>query len=227
MCRYLKHQGNWKLKQFKGMDFNTIREKFESLFRIQSHFVQPDERTKQLAGFELFPRPQKKLITAVSTGAVTSIETQAIYSTEGELNLRSRKRKRLEEAPKEVGDTLSDSESRQCIKFLRDEDTLKNQIPIGGHSPIIKLGIVTTELGETNEVLRQDGSLYYCRSLREVLEVFNRQDVFALYKCSQTELLPMMARGYEVMLWGDMELMMEANEASSFWKTQDTWRIYN
>lgn len=113
------------------------------------------------------------------------------------------------------------------MNFLVDEGTLVDTLPLGAHSPISGWEIVTTELGETNAVSRQDGSSHYFMNLREVLDVFNRQDLFNLHKRLEMELKGRKTRGFEVLLWGDMTLMMNshAHDDSSFWKTQGTWRI--
>lgn len=126
-----------------------------------------------------------------------------------------------------VGDSPSDSEARRCVNFLLDEDTLRDTIPVGAHSPISRWEVVTTELGGTNVVYRQDGSSHYFKNLRELFEVFNRRDLFSLDKCTELELMGRKARGFEVMLWGYFQLMMnsKADDDSSFWKTQTTWKI--
>ncbi|GJS24475.1 ribonuclease H-like domain-containing protein [Tanacetum coccineum] len=54
---------------------------------------------------------------------------------------------------------------------------------------------------------------------------FDRQDVLELYKLVKERLQSESLEGYDLLLWGDLKIMMEPNAEHEIWKNQQDWNL--
>ncbi|GJZ10942.1 hypothetical protein Tco_0545701 [Tanacetum coccineum] len=103
----------------------------------------------------------------------------------------ARKRKRPQ------SDVDSDDEHRKCLK------------------------IVTFEDGDYLVIYRVDGNFKAFNCLLEVLHIFDGQDLFHLYDLVMDQYSKITLEGIELILWGDLKIMMESSQEENDQKLKD------
>ncbi|GJS78882.1 hypothetical protein Tco_0728763 [Tanacetum coccineum] len=83
--------------------------------------------------------------------------------------------------------------------------------------------------GDYLVVYRVNGNFRAFNYLMEVLHIFDRQHLFHLYDLVIKQYLETTPEGIEVILWGDLKIMMESlievTDQGDFWNDQQDWEI--
>ncbi|GKE72790.1 hypothetical protein Tco_1534831 [Tanacetum coccineum] len=172
MIKYLKNQGNYKIRDFKGMSYDEIRPIFEKFWDFNQQFVPIDLEH----GTEKMKSPEKiKSAEKVEEEDVaTQKEMQEVSKETGAKRKKyiprksTRKRQKMEE----------DADKEELKGFL--EIVPKDDIPIEVESLSTKYPIVdwkTYILSETcmhYKIIRGDESSRNYKILSEMLEDFDR-----------------------------------------------------
>ncbi|GKC67069.1 putative ribonuclease H-like domain-containing protein, partial [Tanacetum coccineum] len=94
---------------------------------------------------------------------------------------------------------------------------------------ISKLDKVSSPEGDYLVVYRVNGNFRAFNYLMEVLHIFDRQDLFHLYDLVMKEYSESTPEGIELILWGDLKIMMESSievtDQGDFWNDQQDWEI--
>ncbi|GKC40248.1 hypothetical protein Tco_1052632 [Tanacetum coccineum] len=105
---------------------------------------------------------------------------------------------------------------RQKTDFdLKEENQLKDF-----------LNIVPDEEGEVNyEILdkRSDGSSRWIKSFFEMVTRFDRTNLEELYNLVMKKFETTTSKGTDLILWGSLKTMFEANADDDLWKNQEEW----
>ncbi|GKA71066.1 hypothetical protein Tco_0777205 [Tanacetum coccineum] len=140
----------------------------------------------------------------------------------GHMKMLSRKRK----IPQP--DVDSDDEHRKCLKIITFEGTLDSDI-MEKKSVIARINKVSSPDGDYLVIYRANGNFRAFNCLLEVLQIFDRQDLFHLYDLVMEQYSEITLEGIELILWGDLKIMMESsteeNDQSDFWSDQQDWKI--
>ncbi|GJT56065.1 hypothetical protein Tco_0991119 [Tanacetum coccineum] len=91
------------------------------------------------------------------------------------------------------------------------------------------LNNVSSPDGDYLVIYRANGNFRAFNYLLEVLHIFDRQDLFHLYDLVMKPYLEVTLEGTELILWGDLKIMMESsteeNNQSDFWNNQQNWEV--
>ncbi|GKE58858.1 hypothetical protein Tco_1498043, partial [Tanacetum coccineum] len=130
--------------------------------------------------------------------------------------------------PRSLKEVDSDEEHRRCLKIIDADDTIDSEV-METKSLLAELHKVSSPDGDYLVVYRANGSFRAFNYLIEVLHIFHRQDMFHLYELVLKQCLEIILEGYELILWGDLKIMMESssevNDQSDFWVDQQAWKI--
>ncbi|GJS67735.1 hypothetical protein Tco_0682300 [Tanacetum coccineum] len=130
--------------------------------------------------------------------------------------------------PRKQSDDDSDDEHRKCLKIVTFEATIDSEI-MEKKSVITRLDKVSSPDGVYLVIHRANGNFRAFNYLMEVLHIFDRQDLFHLYELMMEQYSEITLEGYELILWGDLKIMMESstkeNDQSDFWSNQQEWKI--
>ncbi|GJZ07334.1 hypothetical protein Tco_0541127 [Tanacetum coccineum] len=159
MIKYLKNQGNYKIKDFQGMSYNEIRPIFEKVWNFNQHkHVDP----------ELEKKKEKDKTTQVEEEVAKKPETKRKKSIPRKSTKDSAKRRKIEkDAEKEGLKEYLDVIPREDVAI--DVDSLSTKYLIMDWKTHIVL-----EKFMYYQVFRGDGSSKNYKILSEMLEDFDR-----------------------------------------------------
>ncbi|GJR18358.1 hypothetical protein Tco_0966885 [Tanacetum coccineum] len=112
--------------------------------------------------------------------------------------------------PRKQSDDDSDDEHRKCLKIVTFEGTLDSEI-MEKKSVIARLDKVSSPDGDYLVIYRANGNFRAFNYLMEVLHIFDRQDLFHLYELIMEQYSEITLEGFELILWGDLKIMMESS----------------
>ncbi|GJR70947.1 hypothetical protein Tco_0017012 [Tanacetum coccineum] len=126
----------------------------------------------------------------------------------------ARKRKRPQP------DVDSDDEHRKCLKIVTFEGTIDSEI-MKRKSIIARLNKVSSPDGDYLVIYKANGNFRAFNYLMEVLHIFDRQDLFHLYELVMKQYSEVTMEGIELILWGDLKIMMESSKEENDQKLED------
>ncbi|GJY89365.1 hypothetical protein Tco_0504561 [Tanacetum coccineum] len=132
----------------------------------------------------------------------------------GHIKMLARKRKRPQ------SDVDSDDEHKKCLKILTFEGTMDSEI-MERKSVIDRLNKVSSPDGDYLVIYRANGNFRAFNYLLEVLHIFDRQDLFHLYDLVMEHYSEVKMEGIELILWGDLKIMMESSIEENDQKLED------
>ncbi|GJV00574.1 hypothetical protein Tco_1329844 [Tanacetum coccineum] len=196
MMTYLKHVGNKKHSDLKSKTFEEIQAMYEKVKRFDESF------------------------TAVGS---TEDERRIKEMNEG-VKDTDQKRLKEEDTAKEKerpqSDVDSDDEHRKCLKIVTFEGTIDSEI-MEKKSFISKMDKVSSPEGDYLVIHRANGNFRAFNYLMEVLHIFDRQDLFHLYNLMMEQYSEITLEGIELILWGDLKMMMDSSTEGNDQKFED------
>ncbi|GJS42018.1 hypothetical protein Tco_0567061 [Tanacetum coccineum] len=211
MCMYLKNQGGYKQSHFKGMSYEDIRPIFERVWDQNNAFVPKDyeieKEVMKRPGFDFQQKFNKK------------------RSREDSDEDNAKKQKLEDDAEKEELRDSMDVVPRDDIAI--DVESLPTKYPIVDWKTH-----VLTENMMYYQIIRADGSSKNYKVFSEMLDDFDRQDVMDLYRLVQERYDTTSPGVYDLLLWGDLEILFEPNKEDEIWKNQQdynliSWRLFD
>ncbi|GJU25346.1 hypothetical protein Tco_1163967 [Tanacetum coccineum] len=203
MMTYLKHVGNFKHSDLKTKKFEEIQALYEKIKRSDEDFIAigsaEDER--------MIKEMNEKGIDSSKDDSVK----EEVKEEEGTKKRKSGHIKMIaRKKPRPLKDVDSDEEHRRCLKIVTFEGTIDSEI-METKSFISRLDKVSSPEGDYLVVYRVNGNFRAFNYLMEVLHIFDRQDLFHLYELITRQYLEVTLEGYELILWGDLKIMMESS----------------
>ncbi|GJQ93313.1 hypothetical protein Tco_0004452 [Tanacetum coccineum] len=223
MIKYLKNQGNYKIRDFKGMSYNDIRPIFEKVWDFNQNIEPMD--AEHGSEKQQSPTKEKSPEKVVEEEIDTQEELKEAVKEPGAKRKKSiprkttRKRQKLEE----------DAEKDELKGFL--DIVPREEAPIEIESISTKFPIVdwkTCVLTETfmyYQVFRGDGSSKNYKVLSEMLEDFDRLDVEELFRLVKERYSTSRPEGFDLMLWGDLHTLFEPDEDDEIWRDQHEYNL--
>ncbi|GJU08880.1 hypothetical protein Tco_1125310 [Tanacetum coccineum] len=213
MMTYLKHVGNKKHSDLKSKTFEEIQALYEKVKRFDESFTAvgstEDERRIKEMNEGVKDTDQKRLKeedTAKVPAKVEVTEQGTKKRKGGHIKMIARKK------PRKQSDDDSDDEHRKCLKIVTFEGTLDSEI-MEKKSVIARLDKVSSPDGDYLVIYRANGNFRAFNYLMEVLHIFDRQDLFHLYELMMEQYSEITLEGFELILWGDLKIMMESSTA--------------
>ncbi|GKC64875.1 hypothetical protein Tco_1097473 [Tanacetum coccineum] len=230
MMTYWKHVGNKKHSDLKNKTFEEIQALYEKVKRFNESFTAvgstEDERKIKEMNEEAKDPKQKRLKkrdakettkkedTTKVPAKVDVIEQGTKKRKGGHMKMLARKRKRPQP------DVDSDDEHRKCLKIVTFEGTIDSEI-MERKSVIARLNKVSSPDGDYLVIYRANGNFRAFNYLLEVLHIFDRQDLFHLYELVMKQYSEVTMEGIELILWGDLKIMMESSKEENDQKLED------
>ncbi|GJU61252.1 putative ribonuclease H-like domain-containing protein [Tanacetum coccineum] len=123
--------------------------------------------------------------------------------------------RRIKEMNKGVKDTnqkrLKEEDTKQVPAKVEvtEQGTLDSEI-MEKKSGIARLDKVSSPDGDYLVLYKANGNFKAFNYLMEVLHIFDRQDLFHLYELMMEQYSKITLEGFELILWGDLKIMMES-----------------
>ncbi|GJU88328.1 hypothetical protein Tco_1300751 [Tanacetum coccineum] len=191
MMPYLKHVGGKKHADLKNKNFEEIQVLYKKVKRSDKDFIAigsaKDERQIKEMNEE-FKDPKRRGLSMRLQGKKT----------------HQRKR------PRPQPDDDSDDEHKKFLRIVTFESTIDSEI-METKSFDSKLHKVSSPDGDYLVVYRVNGHFRAFNYLMEVLHIFDRQDLFHLYDLVMKEYSEITPEWIELILWGDLKIMMESS----------------
>ncbi|GJS44017.1 hypothetical protein Tco_0569060 [Tanacetum coccineum] len=122
--------------------------------------------------------------------------------------------------PRKQSDVDSDDEHRKCLRIVTFESTIDSEI-MEKKSFIARLNKVSSPDGDYLVIYRANGNFRAFNYLMEVLHIFDRQDLYHLYNLMMEQYSKITLEGIELILWGDLKIMMESSTEENDQKFKD------
>ncbi|GKE23548.1 hypothetical protein Tco_1435060, partial [Tanacetum coccineum] len=130
--------------------------------------------------------------------------------------------------PRSLKDVDSDKEHKRCLKNVIFENTIDTEV-MENKSIVTELHKVSSPDRDYLVLYIANGSFRGFNYLIELLHILDRQDLFHIYELITKQYLEVTLEGYELILWGDLKVMMEStmeeNDFKDFWEDQQKWEI--
>ncbi|GJY79325.1 hypothetical protein Tco_0485126 [Tanacetum coccineum] len=205
MCMYLKNQEGYKLSHFKGISHEDIRPIFERVWDQNQAFVPKDSEIEKevmkRSGFDLQQEFVKK--------------DEALSFTQ------------KQPARGKAEDDTEKEELQVYLNIVPEEESLDIE------SLATKYLIVDWEtqiLANDKyyyQIKRADGSVKHYKIFSAMLYDFDRQDVLELYRLVKERFQTASPEGYDLLLWGDLKIMIKPNEEDEILEKSAKTRNHN
>ncbi|GJS12850.1 hypothetical protein Tco_0407322 [Tanacetum coccineum] len=221
MMTYLKHVGNKKHSDLKSKTFEEIQAMYEKVKRFDESFTAvgstEDERRIKEMNEGVKDTDQKRLKEEDTAKVPTKVEVTEQGTKKrkgGHIKMIARKKKRPQ------SDVDSDDEHRKCLKIVTFEGTIDSEI-MEKKSFISKMDKVSSPEGDYLVIHRANGNFRAFNYLMEVLHIFDRQDLFHLYNLMMEQYSEITLDEIELILWGDLKIMMDSLTEGNDQKFED------
>ncbi|GJW97315.1 hypothetical protein Tco_0179123 [Tanacetum coccineum] len=216
MMTYLKHVGGKKHSELKTKTFEEIQVLYERLKRQDQNFVAigsaEDEReikemnkeSKDLEKKILKKRVVNEEDTAKVPAKQEATEQGTKKRKSGHVKMIARKR------PRPQPDDDSEDEHKKCLRITTFESTIDSEI-METKSFIARLHKVSSPDGNYLVIYRVNRHFREFNYLIDVLHIFDRHDLFYLYDLVMKQYLEITPEDFELILWGDLKIMMESS----------------
>ncbi|GJR01759.1 hypothetical protein Tco_0524743 [Tanacetum coccineum] len=122
--------------------------------------------------------------------------------------------------PRKQSDVDSDDDHRKCLRIITFEGTIDGEI-MEKKSFIARLNKVSSPDRDYLVIYRANGNFRAFNYLMEVLHIFDRQDLYHLYNLMLEQYSETTLKGIELILWGDLKIMMESSTEENDQKFED------
>ncbi|GJY17140.1 putative ribonuclease H-like domain-containing protein, partial [Tanacetum coccineum] len=202
MMTYLKHVGNKKHANLKTKSFEEIKALYDKVKRFDDSFVavgsiKDERRIKEINEGAIDHDKKKEVVKKDDTTKVHAKQDETEQGTKkrkgGHIKMIARKKAR----PQPEID--SDDEHRRCLRIVELDSTIDSEV-METKSLIARLNKVSSPDGDYLVVYRANGNFRALNYLLEVLHIFDRQDLFHLYKLVMKQYSEITLEGIELIL---------------------------
>ncbi|GJR13138.1 ribonuclease H-like domain-containing protein [Tanacetum coccineum] len=214
MMTYLKHVGNKKHFELKSKSFKEVKAMYEKLKRFDEGFTAIDsvederkieEMNKRASDHDKKKKHVKEDDSTKEPAKQDETEQGTKKRKSGRIKMIARKRKRPQSA-----DVDSDDEHRKCLRVVALDSVIDSEV-MEIKFIIARINKVSSPDGDYLVIYKANGNFRAFNYLLEVLHIFDRQDLFNLYDLVMEEYSKMTLEGFELILWGDLKVMMESS----------------
>ncbi|GKB68922.1 hypothetical protein Tco_0930334 [Tanacetum coccineum] len=237
MITYLKNQGGYKESYFKKMSYNDIRPIFERIWDHVNTFIpigsgvekdssKPSEReTLKIVEEEKVKEedvnPEPVLIEKKAVGIRR--KTLARRRASDKQGQDSSKRQKKE---KETADYEEEKdELRMWLTVVPDEEEFVDPEILHTKFPIVDWESQSLGNMHVYKIIRADGNTSYHKTFESMLKSFDRHDLEVLHRLVMERFQDNTPEGYNLMLWGDLKILVDPEQDDDIWKNQNQWKI--
>ncbi|GJU20498.1 hypothetical protein Tco_1153840 [Tanacetum coccineum] len=228
MMTYLKHVGGKKHSDLKTKTFEEIQVLYERLKRQDQNFVAIGSAEDERQIKELNKDPKKKRVIKETPRKedTENVPTEQEVTEQGTKKRKSGHVKMIaRKRPRPQPDDDNDDEHRKCLRIVTFDSTIDSEI-METKSFIARLHKVSSPDGNYLVVYRVNGHFRAFNYLMEVLHIFDRHDLFHLYDLVMKQYSEITPEDIELILWGDLKIMMESSTEENDQELKDGTIIY-
>ncbi|GJW85575.1 hypothetical protein Tco_0158720 [Tanacetum coccineum] len=213
MMTYLKNMGGYKHSQLKAKSFEEIKGMYERQKKSVQDFVPIGSAEEE----KLIKKMNEK-----ATGEDTSNKEKVLKEPDS-TKVEVKQEGNTESTRKRPGRRLKMKATKKSKRQNTDSDLEKEE------QLKAFLMIVSDEEGEINyevlnmRVFRADGSSRYIKTFTEMVSKFDRLDFVELHSLVMKRFETSTPEGIDLILWGSLRTMFEANAEDDLWKNQEEW----
>ncbi|GJV74145.1 putative ribonuclease H-like domain-containing protein [Tanacetum coccineum] len=220
MITYLKHVGGKKHADLKNRNFDDIQALYERIKRNNDKFLavgstEDERKIKEMNEKAKDPglkRLKKKVVQETPKEEETvKVPTELEVTEHGTKKRKGSHVKMIaRKRPRPQPNNDSDDEHRKCLRVVAVDSVIDSEV-MESKSVITGLNKVSSPDGDYLVIYRANGSFRAFNYLLEVLHIFDKQDVLHLYNLVMEQYSEITLDGYELILWGDLKIMMESS----------------
>ncbi|GJS32088.1 zinc finger, CCHC-type containing protein [Tanacetum coccineum] len=203
MMTYLKHTGIFKHNQLNRKTFEEI----------QALYIKEQERAADF--MPIRSEEDERQIQKMNKKA-TSVHEEKVLE-ESDSTKINKKDKDTSKKRKEGPRMKRMSKKKKTNSDLKEEEHLKTFLKIVPDAE----GEVIYEVLEK----RSDGSSRWIKTFSEMVTGFDRLDLVELYNLVIQRFETTTPEGVDLVLWGDLKIMFDANTEEELWQNQERWNL--
>ncbi|GKF05904.1 hypothetical protein Tco_0036572 [Tanacetum coccineum] len=134
------------------------------------------------------------------------------------------KRQKLDE--EEAADYEKEKEQlRIWLTVVPDEEATIDPEILHTKYPIVDWESKNLGSEHVYKIIRANGNTIYHKTFESMLKRFDRQDLVDLHRLVMKRFEDNTPKGYNLMLWGDLNTMFEPNAEHEVWSNQQEWKM--
>ncbi|GKB92982.1 hypothetical protein Tco_0979119 [Tanacetum coccineum] len=234
MMTYLKHTGRYKHAQLNKKTLEEIQALYINEQETAADFVpigsEEDERMIEKMNKKAVGVDEEEVLEEPDS---TKVEVKQEGNTESTRKRPGRRLKMKATKKSKRQKTDSDLEEEEQLKaflmIVPDEEGEINYEVLDKRYPIVDWESKfyhTDRYGKPHDyyrVFRADGSSRYIKTFTEMVSRFDRLDFIELHSLVMKRFETSTPEGIDLILWGSLRTMFEANAEDDLWKNQEEW----
>ncbi|GJT57930.1 hypothetical protein Tco_0992984 [Tanacetum coccineum] len=131
-----------------------------------------------------------------------------------------------EEKKKEIADYEEEKdELRMWLAVVPDEEEFVDPEILHTKFPIVDWESQNLGNMHVYKIIRADGNTSYHKTFESMLKSFDRHDLEVLHRLVMERFQDNTPEGYNLMLWGDLKILVDPEQDDDIWKNQNQWKI--
>ncbi|GJQ89524.1 hypothetical protein Tco_0000663 [Tanacetum coccineum] len=237
MMTYLKNMGGYKHSQLKAKTFEEIQAMYERQKKRIDDFKPMDsddavKDSKKAAGEDTSKKEE-----VLKEPDSTKIESMNKEDAGERVSDVSKKRKggprmkRMSKRKKTESDLEEEEDLKTFLKIVPDKEGIIDYEVLEKRFPIINWESKFYHYdrhgaeGIYYRIFRSDGSSRWIKTFSEMVTRFDRLDLVELYNLVMQRFETITPEGVDLVLWGDLRTMFDANAEDELWQNQERWNL--
>ncbi|GKA73549.1 hypothetical protein Tco_0779851 [Tanacetum coccineum] len=234
MMTYLKHTGRYKHAQLNKKTLEEIQVLYIKEQERIADFVpigsEEDERLIQKMNKKVAGVHEEKVLEEPDS---TKVEVKQEGNKEStrkrpgrRLKMKATKKSRMQ---KTDSDLEEEEHLKTFLKLVPDEEGIIDYEVLEKRFPIINWESKFYHLDRHGaeciyyRIFRSDESSRWIKTFSEMVTMFDRLDLEELYNLVMQRFESTTPEGVDLVLWGDLRTMFDANAEDDIWKNQEEW----
>ncbi|GKA54854.1 hypothetical protein Tco_0753803 [Tanacetum coccineum] len=232
MMTYLKNMGGYKHSQLKAKTFAKIQGLYERQKRVIDDFKPMDsddavKDSKEADGVnkqEVLEEPNSTKVEVKQEGHEESIRKRP----DRRLKMKATKKSKRQ---KTDVDLEEEEQLKAYLKIVPDEEGIIDYEVLEKRFPIINWESKFYDFDRHGteciyyRIFRSDGSSRWIKTFSEMVTRFDRLDLVELYNLVMKRFETTTPEGVDLVLWGDLRIMFDANAEDELWQNQERWNL--
>ncbi|GKB38902.1 hypothetical protein Tco_0883844, partial [Tanacetum coccineum] len=131
-----------------------------------------------------------------------------------------------EEKKKETADYEEEKdELRMWLAVVPNEEEFVDPEILHTKFPIVDWESQNLGNMHVYKIIRADGNTSYHKTFESMLKSFNRHNLEVLHRLVMERFQDNTPEGYNLMLWGDLKILVDPEQDDDIWKNQNQWKI--
>ncbi|GJR28075.1 putative ribonuclease H-like domain-containing protein, partial [Tanacetum coccineum] len=232
MMTYLKNMGGYKHSQLKAKTFAEIQGLYERQKRVIDDFKPMDsddavKDSKEAAGVhkqKVLEEPNSTKVEVKQEGHEESIRKRPGRRLKMKATKKSKRQKT-------DADLEEEEQLKAFLKIVPDEEGIIDYEVLEKRFPIINWESKFYDFDRHGaeciyyRIFRSDGSSRWIKTFSEMVTRFDRLDLVELYNLVMKRFETTTPEGVDLVLWGDLRIMFDANAEDELWQNQERWNL--